>query len=310
RTSGDSPIIKALIAAAANGKQVAALVEIKARFDEQSNINWANELEKAGVHVVYGVVGLKTHTKIVLVVRQEGEALRCYVHIGTGNYNPKTAKLYTDLGLLSCRDELGADLTDLFNYLTGFSKQKSYRKLLVAPVTLRDRLVALIRREIKHCQNDHPGRIIAKMNALIDPQLIRTLYEASQAGVQIDLIVRGMCCLRPGIEGVSDNIRVISIIGRYLEHSRIFHFHNKGQEEVFIGSADWMPRNLDRRVEAVTPVEDPDSATQLKEILSILLADNRQAWQLQPDGSYIQPRPTEGNPELSAQEVLMERLGR
>lgn len=307
RTSGDSPIIRALIAAAQNGKQVAALVEIKARFDEESNINWANELEQAGVHVVYGVMGLKTHTKVVLVVRQEGERLRRYVHIGTGNYNPKTAKLYTDLGLLSCREELGADLTDLFNYLTGFSKQKSYRKLLVAPVTLRDRLVALIHRETKHCHNGHSGRIIAKMNALVDPQIIKTLYEASQAGVQIDLIVRGICCLLPGVEGVSDNIRVISIVGRYLEHSRIFHFHNNGQEEVFIGSADWMTRNLDQRVEAVTPVEDPDSAKELKEILNILLADNRQAWELQANGSYIQRHPSDGNPEHSAQPILTER---
>lgn len=205
-------------------------------------------------------MGLKTHTKVLLVIRQEGDDIRHYVHIGTGNYNAKTAKIYTDLGLLSCREELGADLIDLFNYLTGFSKQKSFRKLLVAPVTLRDRMVALIRREIEHCREGKPGRIIAKMNALIDTNIIKTLYEASQAGVQIDLIVRGMCCLLPGIPGVSDNIRVISIVGRYLEHSRIFHFHNNGQEEVFIGSADWMQRNLDRRVEAVTPIEDPIAA--------------------------------------------------
>ena len=307
RTSGDSPIIRALIDAAQNGKQVAVLIEIKARFDEESNINWAHELEEVGVHVVYGVMGLKTHTKVVLVVRQEGEHLHRYVHIGTGNYNPKTAKLYTDLSLLSCRDELGADLTELFNYLTGFSKQKSYRKLLVAPVTLRDRMLDLIRREIEHCQNGNPSRIIAKMNALIDPQMIKTLYEASQAGVQIDLIVRGMCCLRPGLRGISDNIRVISIVGRYLEHSRIFHFHNNSYEEVFIGSADWMPRNLDRRVEAVTPVEDPDCAKELKEILDILLADNRQTWELQSDGSYIQRRPTDSNPEQNAQQILTTR---
>lgn len=307
RTSSDSPIIKALIAAAQNGKQVVALVELKARFDEASNLNWAHALEDAGVHVVYGVMGLKTHTKIALVIRQEGDEIRRYVHIGTGNYNAKTAKIYTDLGLLSCREELGADLTDLFNYLTGFSKQKSFRKLLVAPVTLRDRMVSLIRREIEHCQDGKPGRIIAKMNALIDPGIIKTLYEASQAGVQIDLIIRGMCCLRPGIPGVSENIRVISIVGRYLEHSRIFHFHNNGQEEVFIGSADWMQRNLDRRVEAVTPVGDPVCARQLKEILTILLADNRQAWDLQPDGSYIQRQPSENDPEKSAQVILMER---
>ncbi|WP_421654734.1 polyphosphate kinase 1 [Leptothermofonsia sp. ETS-13] len=306
RTSGDSPIIKALIAAAENGKQVAALVELKARFDEESNITWARELENAGVHVVYGVIGLKTHTKIVLVVRQENERIHRYVHIGTGNYNPKTAKVYTDLGLLSCREALGADLTDLFNFLTGFSKQKSYRKLLVAPVTLRDRIIALIRREAEHSKNGKPGHIIAKMNALVDPQIIRTLYEASQAGVQIDLIIRGICCLRPGIAGVSENIRVISIVGRYLEHSRIFWFQNNRKPEVFIGSADWMPRNLDRRVEAVTPIEDPEIATKLKTCLDIFLADNRQAWDLQSDGSYIQRHPTEDSPERSAQTILME----
>ncbi len=307
RTSGDSPIVKALVTAAENGKQVAALVELKARFDEENNINWARELEKSGVHVVYGLVGLKTHTKVVLVVRQEKDCIRRYVHIGTGNYNPKTAKLYTDLGLLSCREDLGADLTDLFNYLTGYSKQKSYRKLLVAPLTLRDRMVALVQREIEHCKNGNPGRIIAKMNSLVDPQMIKILYEASQVGVQIDLVIRGMCCLLPGIKGVSENIRVISIIGRYLEHSRIFYFHNNGQEEVFIGSADWMRRNLDRRVEAVTPIEDPGIVKDLKEILDIMLADNRQAWDLQADGSYIQRRPTGDCPEKSAQKVLMER---
>ncbi|MDX2228540.1 MAG: polyphosphate kinase 1 [Leptolyngbyaceae cyanobacterium bins.349] len=307
RTSSDSPIIKALIAAAQNSKQVVALVEIKARFDEASNLNWARALEEAGVHVVYGVIGLKTHTKVVLVVRQEGEEIHRYVHIGTGNYNSKTSKIYTDLGLLSCREELGADLTDLFNYLTGFSKQKSFRKLLVAPVTLRDRMVALIQREIDHCQAGRPAHIIAKMNALIDPGIIKTLYKASQAGVQIDLIIRGMCCLLPGIPAVSDNIRVVSIVGRYLEHSRIFHFHNDGQEEVYIGSADWMQRNLDRRVEAVTPVEDPACVRELKDILQILLVDNRQAWDLQPDGSYLQRHPTQDNPERSAQVLLMAR---
>jgi len=307
RTSSDSPIIKALIAAAQNGKQVVALVEIKARFDEASNLNWAKALEDAGVHVVYGVMGLKTHTKVVLVVRQEGGEIHRYVHIGTGNYNSKTAKLYTDIGLLSCREELGADLTDLFNYLTGFSKQKSFHKLLVAPVTLRDRMVEMIRREIDHCNNGKSGRIIAKMNALIDPDIIKTLYEASQAGVQIDLIVRGMCCLLPGIPDVSENIRVISIVGRYLEHSRIFWFANNGQEEVYIGSADWMQRNLDCRVEAVTPVEDSHCAKELKDILQICLEDNRQAWELQSDGSYIQRRPAQDEPESSAQVNLMER---
>lgn len=306
RTSGDSPIVQALIAAAENGKQVAVLVELKARFDEENNINWAKALEKAGVHVVYGLVGLKTHTKIVLVVRQEDNKIRRYVHIGTGNYNPKTAKLYTDLGLLSCREDLGADLTDLFNFLTGYSRQKSYRKLLVAPVNLRDRMTAMIRREIEHCRKNRTGRIVAKMNALVDQQIIATLYEASQAGVQIDLIVRGICCLRPEIKKVSENIRVISIIGRFLEHSRIFYFQNGGEEEVYIGSADWMTRNLSRRVEAVTPIEDPEIAKDLQEILGIMLADNRQAWELQSDGTYVQRQPEEGSQPQSSHRILMD----
>ncbi len=307
RTSGDSPIVKSLITAAENGKQVAVLVELKARFDEQNNINWARQLEESGIHVVYGMMGLKTHTKIVLVVRQEDDEIRRYVHIGTGNYNSKTARLYTDLGLLSCRNDLGADLTDLFNYLTGYSGQQSYRKLLVSPVNMRDRMTSLIRREIEHCKTGKPGRIVAKMNSLVDPRMIAALYEASQAGVEIDLIIRGMCCLRPGLEGVSDTIRVISIIGRYLEHSRIFHFHNDGADEIYIGSADWMPRNLDRRVEAVTPVEDPALIQELKDILAILLADNLQAWELQADGTYIQRHPGIDEPIQSAQEILTRR---
>lgn len=306
RTSGDSPIIKALISAAENGKQVAVLVELKARFDEKNNINWARKLEQSGVHVVYGLVGLKTHTKVVLVVRREDNRIRRYVHVGTGNYNPKTARLYTDLGILSCREELGADLTDLFNYLTGYSRQRSYRKLLIAPVNLRDRFQSLIHREIAHCTQGFSGRIVAKMNALVDPKIIATLYQASQAGVQIDLIVRGMCCLRPGIPGISENIRVISIVGRYLEHSRIYYFHNQGQEEVYIGSADWMTRNLDRRVEAVVPVEDPEIVKDLQEILGVMLADNRQAWDLQPDGHYIQRQPSDNSREQCSQKILME----
>ncbi len=308
RTSGDSPIVRSLIAAAENGKQVGVLVELKARFDEANNIIWARQLEAAGVNVVYGVGGLKTHTKIVLVVRQEEGKLRRYVHIGTGNYNPKTAGLYTDLGLFSCREELGADLTDLTNFLTGYSRQQSYRKLLVAPVNLRDRMTALIQREADHARSGNPARIIAKMNALVDPQIIHALYEASQAGVQIDLIIRGMCCLRPGIAGVSETIRVVSIIGRYLEHSRIFYFHNAGEEEILIGSADWMSRNLNRRVEAITPIEEPALAQELKTILQILLSDNRQAWDLQPDGRYIQRHPGDGEEERNAQQIFMERV--
>ena len=306
RTSGDSPIVNALISAAENGKQVSVLVELKARFDEENNIIWARKLEQAGVHVVYGLVGLKTHTKVVLVVRRQGNKIKRYVHIGTGNYNPKTARIYTDMGLLSCRDDLGADLTDLFNYLTGYSRQRSYRKLLVAPVNLRDRFQALITREIENCRQGYPSRIVAKMNALVDPKLITNLYEASCAGVQIDLIVRGICCLRPGVPGMSDNIRVISVVGRFLEHSRIYYFHNQGKEEVYIGSADWMPRNLDRRVEAIVPVEDPELIKDLQEILAVMLADNRQAWELQPDGRYIQRHPADGAQEQCAQKILME----
>ncbi|MDJ0530977.1 MAG: polyphosphate kinase 1 [Xenococcaceae cyanobacterium MO_207.B15] len=306
RTSGDSPIIKTLIEAAENGKQVVALVELKARFDEENNIIWARKLEQSGVHVVYGLVGLKTHTKITLIVRQEDSKIRRYVHIGTGNYNPKTARLYTDLGLFSCQEDLGADLTDLFNFLTGYSRQKSYRKMLVAPVNLRDRMIEMIQREIDHSRNGGKGRIVAKMNSLVDGQVIATLYEASQAGVEIDLIIRGICCLRPGIKGISDNIRVISIIGRFLEHSRIFYFHNRGEEEIYIGSADWMTRNLSRRVEAVAPIESPNLAKDLQEILGIMLADNRQAWELKSDGTYVQRKPTADAQAHSTHNTLMD----
>ncbi len=308
RTSGDSPIVRSLITAAENGKQVGVLVELKARFDEANNITWARSLEAAGVNVVYGVAGLKTHTKIVLVIRQEAGKLKRYAHIGTGNYNPKTAGLYTDLGLLTCCEELGADLTDLTNLLTGYSRQSSFRKLLVAPITLRDRMGELIQRETDNARSGRPARITAKMNALTDPAMIQKLYEASQAGVEIDLIVRGMCCLRPGLKGISETIRVISIVGRYLEHSRIFSFHNHdGKEAVYIGSADWMPRNLDRRVEAVTPIEDPKLKDELKDILDILLSDNLQAWDLHSDGEYIQRSPAKGKAARSAQKLFMER---
>lgn len=311
RTAGDSklvdsPIVSSLIAAAENGKQVVALVEIKARFDEENNIIWARKLEKVGVHVVYGLVGLKTHTKIVMVVRREGQQLRRYVHIGTGNYNPRTARLYTDLGLFSCREEIGADLTDLFNYLTGFSRQESYRKLLVAPVNLRDRMLAFIQQEIDHQRQGKQGCIILKMNSLIDPDLIAALYAASQAGVQVDAIVRGICSLRPGLKGISDNIRVISIIGRFLEHDRIMYFYNDGRPQVYIGSADWRPRNLDRRVEAVVPIEDPNLTARLRELLDICLADNRHAWDLQSDGQFIQRRPGKDEVERSTHHLLME----
>ncbi|ARV61511.1 polyphosphate kinase 1 [Nostocales cyanobacterium HT-58-2] len=305
RTSFDSPIVNALIAAAENGKQVSVLVELKARFDEENNIYWAKRLESVGVHVVYGLVGLKTHCKLVMVVRREQDRIYRYVHIGTGNYNPKTARLYTDLGLFSCNEDLGADVTDVFNFLTGYSRQKSYRKLLVAPVTMRDRFLAMIQREIENVHNGMSGRIVAKMNSLVDPQIIYTLYEASRAGVQIDLIIRGICCLRPGLKDISENIRVISIVGSFLEHSRVYYFYNNGQEEIYIGSADWMRRNLDRRVEVITPILDADIAKDLQEILGIMLADNRQAWELQSDGSYIQRRVSEESPEASSQKILM-----
>lgn len=305
RTTGDSAILKALIRAAENGKQVSVLIELKARFDEQNNINLARKLEKAGVHVVYGLVGLKTHTKVVLVIRREDEKIRRYVHIGTGNYNAKTSKLYTDVGILSCRPELGADLTDLFNYLTGYSQQRAYRKLIVSPVNARESFDRLIQQEIDLAQAGGSGRIVVKMNSVVDPKTIAHLYRASQAGVSIDLIVRGMCCLRPGVPQLSENIRVISIIGRFLEHSRIYYFHNGGDEKIFIGSADWMTRNLDRRVEVITPIDDPDIAKELQEILGIMLADTRQAWDMQPDGTYIQRRPHSARDKTTHQ-LLME----
>jgi len=307
RVSKDSPIIAALIRAAENGKQVMALVELKARFDEDNNIQWARQLERSGVHVVYGVLGLKTHTKITLVVRKEKEGLRSYCHIATGNYNSRTAQLYTDLGVLSARPELGQDLAELFNYLTGFSKQQSFRKLLVAPVTLRRRMQELIRRETDHARAGKPAAIKAKMNALVDPQIIALLYEASQAGVQIDLVVRGMCSLRPGLAGVSDNIRVSSVIGRFLEHSRLFWFANDGSPELFIGSADWMPRNLDRRVEAITPIEDPALCMQLEWLLELYLSDRQAAWQMHTDGSYT--READASEGGIAQNELMDLWG-
>ena len=286
RISKDSLIIDALIRAAEKGKQVMALVELKARFDEDNNIQWAKQLEQAGVHVVYGVIGLKTHTKIALIIRKEKNRLRTYFHIGTGNYNAKTSKTYTDFGLLSCQPELGQDLIELFNYLTGFAKQQSYRKLLVAPVTLRSGIEKLIKREINYAKNGLPAKIIAKMNSLVDPEIIKLLYIASQEGVKIELIIRGMCCLYPQKKGLSENIKVTSIIGRFLEHSRIFWFNNDGDAEVFIGSADWMRRNLDRRVEAVTPIEDNKIKKEIKHLLDSYLEANKDSWDMQSDGSY------------------------
>lgn len=306
RTGSDSPIVRALIDATERGKQVAVLVELKARFDEENNIEWARRLERAGVHVVYGLLGLKTHSKLALVVRREGSHLTRYVHIGTGNYNPATARIYTDFGIFTANEEIGADATDLFNYLTGFSRQTQYRKLLVAPVNLRERTLQLIEREVEHYKAGRRAHIIIKINSLTDTKMIRALYEASQEGVPIDLIVRGICSLRPGVEGLSDNIKVISIVGRFLEHSRIYYFANDGEEDIYIGSADWMLRNLDRRVELIAPVEAPELKKHLKEaVLDVYLRDNTKSRRLLADGTYERVRPLEGEELVDAQAQLM-----
>ncbi|MFN2609084.1 MAG: RNA degradosome polyphosphate kinase [Acidimicrobiales bacterium] len=308
RTSGDSPIVKALIRAAEAGKQVAALVELKARFDEQANIAWARALEEAGVHVVYGLVGLKTHTKTALVVRDEPGGIRRYCHVGTGNYNPKTARLYEDLGLLSADPDLGADLTELFNFLTGYSRQAHYRKLLVAPVSLRSAVVDLVRAQRDAGAN---GRIVMKMNSLVDTPVIDELYAASAAGARIDLVVRGICCLRPGVPGLSDNIRVRSVVGRFLEHSRIYAFGPREDRRYLIGSADLMPRNLDRRVEAVVPVDGAELQGRLQEILDVCLADDVLASELRADGSWHKIPTVDGlNCQARLQELAFERARR
>jgi polyphosphate kinase len=287
RVGRNSPIVKALLAAIEEGKQVSVLLELKARFDEESNIEWARALEREGVHVVYGLVGLKVHSKVALVVRREGDVIRRYVHMGTGNYNPNTAKLYTDLSLFTADAAIGADATELFNHLTGYSTRHGFRKLLVAPVNLRERVSDLIRREIDHARAGRPGRLIFKMNALEDPGMITLLYQASQAGVHVDLLVRGICCLRPGLRGVSENIRVTSIIGRFLEHSRIYYFANGGEEEIYLGSADLMPRNLNRRIEVLYPVTGSGLVRRLRdEILGFYLEDNVSARRLREDGDY------------------------
>ena len=296
RVGRNAPVVRALLEAQRNGKQVAVLVELKARFDEESNIGWARALEAEGVHVVYGLVGLKTHSKVTLVVRREEGSLRRYLHLATGNYNAVTAGIYTDLGLLTCDAELAADATELFNTVTGYSTQTYFRSLLVAPGGMRERVEALIAREIEHARGGRGGRLIFKMNSLVDDRLIRALYRASQAGVQIDMLVRGICCLRPGLPGVSDNIRVISIVGRFLEHSRIYYFENGGSPEIYMGSADLMPRNLDRRVETLFPIKDARIRAYIRDaIMEVELANNVRARQLQPDGSYarVQPRPDE-----------------
>lgn len=304
RTSGDTPIVRALTDAAQRGAQVAVLVELQARFDEANNITWARTLEDYGVHVAYGLPGLKTHAKTALVVRREPDGINRYVHIGTGNYNSKTARLYTDLGLFTVSRSIGADISDLFNSLTGFSRQRTFRKLLVAPSNMRDRLVELIRREGDLARAGRGGRIIAKMNSVVDEQIIEALYDASRAGAEIDLIIRGVCCLRPGVAGVSDRIRVTSIVGRFLEHSRLFFFANGGEPEYYLGSADWMTRNFDRRVEAIAPVDDVLLQDKLGSLLSVCLSDNREAWDLAADGTYTQRTPVEGR-VFSAQDVFL-----
>jgi len=308
RVGRNAPVVETLLEAVENDKQVAVLVELKARFDEESNIEWARALEREGVHVVYGLEGLKVHCKSALVVRQEGNVIRRYVHLSTGNYNTVTSQLYTDFGMFTCDEEIGADCTDLFNYLTGYSAKAEFRKLLVAPIDLREQLERLIRREIEHQRRGERGHLIFKMNALVDKRAIRLLYEASQAGVQVDLLVRGICCLRPGIKGVSENIRVISIVGRFLEHSRIYYFRNAGREEIFLGSADLMPRNLNRRVEVVFPVRDSKLIRHLRdEVLATYLADVAKARHMQPGGSYLRSSNRAAQQALNSQQSLIDR---
>ncbi len=309
RIGKESPLVPLFIEAAENGKQVAVLVELKARFDEENNIGWAKQLERAGIHVVYGLVGLKTHAKMALVVRREQDAIRRYVHLGTGNYNPVTARIYTDMSLFTCREDITADAVEVFNFLTGYSNRDTYKKLAVAPVNLRDRLTALIDREIGHAKAGRTAQLVFKMNSLTDTAMIEKLYEASRAGVSIDLIIRGICCLRPGMKGVSDNVRVISIVGRFLEHSRVFYFGNGGAPEVFLGSADLMGRNLDHRVELVFPVEDPAlTSTIMKEVLVTALADRSRARILGPDGGYTRPEPAAAERPDSQQTILRSRI--
>jgi polyphosphate kinase len=306
RTSGDSPIIGALIEASRNGKQVTALIELKARFDEANNIKWARELEEAGVHVVFGLVGHKTHCKCSMVVRQETAGLRRYVHLGTGNYNPKTARLYTDLSLFTCNPEITAEVAQLFNSLTGFGRSPEFKHLLVAPFNLHSRIQELIANEATNAAAGKPARIIAKMNKLVDKVTIENLYAASQAGVQIDLIVRATCCLVPGVKGLSENIRIRNIVGRFLEHSRVYYFENDTSPLLYCGSSDWMTRNFFRRVEALYPIYDPRLRDRiLQEILPSELKDNVDARELQPDGTYVLPARKDGEEAFSAQKFFM-----
>lgn len=306
RVSGNSPIIASLAEAAERGKQVTVLVELKARFDEENNIIWAKKLEKAGCHVIYGLMGLKTHCKITLVVRREDDGIRRYVHLGTGNYNDSTAKLYTDLGLLTCANQIGEDATAVFNMISGYSEPIRWNKLALAPLWLRNKFLKLIDREIEHAVNGETAHVIAKMNSLCDKTIIEKLYEASCKGVKIELIVRGICCLKPGVPGLSDNISVRSIVGNFLEHARIFYFENGGSSEIYMGSADWMPRNLDKRVEILFPVEDEKLKEQVLHVLNVQLADNEKAHIMQPDGSYEKPDRRGRKESINAQEIFCE----
>lgn len=308
RVGHNSPVVEALLEASERGKQVAVLVELKARFDEESNISWARKLEQAGVHVVYGLVGLKTHSKIGMVVRQEADGIRRYIHLATGNYNTVTSNIYEDIGIFTCDEALGEDATDLFNFLTGYSTQQDYRKLLVAPLNLRQRLSALIQREIEFAKNGEKAHLILKANAIVDPEMIQLLYAASHAGVQVDLLIRGICCLRPGLKNVSENIRVTSVVGRFLEHSRIFYFYNGGKEEIYIGSADLMTRNLNHRVEVVFPVESAEHVRYLRDqVLDLYLKDNTRARLMQSDGMYKRVHLKDGDEPIDIQEWLMNR---
>ena len=310
RTSGDSPIVPALMRAAEQGKQTVCLVEVQARFDEERNIQWARALERAGVHVVYVLSGLKTHAKLALVVRREGDRVRRYVHFGTGNYNPSTARLYTDLGLFTCREDVAEDVADLFNHLTGFARPPMYRRALVAPADLRDGVIREIERAIAGHSAASPSRVVIKLNSIIDGPVIQAVYRASQAGVPVDLIVRGIAGLRPGIPGISDNVRVISIVGRFLEHARIFAFTVGGETNYWIGSADMMARNLDNRVELVGPIDDPQACAEIQGILDVQLADTALAWELGADGGWRRVAPAPGEPALNSQDALMELAAR
>jgi polyphosphate kinase len=306
RVGSNSPIVEALSEARDEQTQVAVLVELKARFDEEPNITWARQLEARGVHVAYGIVGLKTHAKIGLAVRREGSGLRRYVHLGTGNYNPSTARIYTDFSYFTDDQKLAEDGSDLFNYLTGYSEQEEYQELLVAPLTLREKIERLIEEQTEKARAGEPATITCKTNSLTDPQIIELLYEASQAGVKIDLVVRSICCLRPGVEGVSENIRVVSLVGRFLEHARIFAFSDGDDETIYLGSADLMQRNLDRRVETAFPLREKHHRERVRRLLDLQLSDNANGWELGPDGTFERLHPKDGEEQIDSQRILLE----